>query len=304
VVCGGGLAGLLLTLQLRQELPQLSVVVLERVRRPLPDAGHKVGESSVELGSQYLERLGLRGYLETRHLIKFALRFFPGGGHLPLEQRTEIGANGEPVVRSYQLDRGRLEEDLRGMIEERGAHLIEGVTVRDIALLAGDEPHVVTADQDGEVGRVRARWLVDASGRTALVRRQLKLKRGARHAGSAGWFRIKGKLDINELVPAEATEWHTRPFHSERWRSTNHLMGAGYWAWIIPLGTNNTSIGIVVHEELHTFDEVRTLERARAFLEKHEPVLARALEGYEVIDFLCLKDYSHNVARAWCPMPS
>ena len=83
VICGGGLAGLLLAMQLRQEAPELSVAVLERTERPLPDAAHKVGESSVELGSQYLERLGLEPYLLERHLIKFALRFFPGGGDRP-----------------------------------------------------------------------------------------------------------------------------------------------------------------------------------------------------------------------------
>ncbi|MCA9707286.1 MAG: NAD(P)-binding protein, partial [Myxococcales bacterium] len=112
VICGGGLAGLTLARQVRRELPQVSVVVIERTRRPLPMACHKVGESSVELGSQYLEGLGLREYLERAHIIKFGLRFFPGGGHLPLDQRAELGPANEPIVRSYQLDRGRFEEDL------------------------------------------------------------------------------------------------------------------------------------------------------------------------------------------------
>ena len=60
VICGGGLAGLLLARQLRQQMPDLSVAVIDRMARPLPDAAHKVGESSVELGCQYLEELGLR----------------------------------------------------------------------------------------------------------------------------------------------------------------------------------------------------------------------------------------------------
>lgn len=299
VICGGGLAGLLLAMQLRQEAPELTVAVLEKVARPLPEAAHKVGESSVELGSQYLERLGLRPYLEERHLIKFALRFFPGGGDLPLAQRTEIGPNGEPVVRSYQLDRGRFEEDVRGMIEAQGASLFEGVTVKDIALAPGEEPHTVTAVQDGDKRTLRCRWAVDATGRAGLLRRDLKLKRGSPQVANASWFRIKGALDINSLVPAEETAWHARPYASERWRSTNHLMGPGYWAWIIPLGTGNTSIGVVVHDALHGFDEVRTLERTLAWLEAHEPVLWNALKSYEIIDFMCLKGYSHQVARAW-----
>ncbi|MCA9514284.1 MAG: tryptophan 7-halogenase [Myxococcales bacterium] len=299
VICGGGLAGLLLAMQLRQEAPELTVAVLERTERPLPDAAHKVGESSVELGSQYLERLGLEPYLLERHLIKFALRFFPGGGDRPLAERTEIGPNGEPVVRSYQLDRGRFEEDVRGMIVDRGASLFEGVQVKDIALAPGEEPHTVTAVQAGETHTLRCRWAVDATGRTGLIRRDLKLKRGSPQVANASWFRVKGKLDINSLVPAEETTWHARPYASERWRSTNHLMGAGYWTWIIPLGTGNTSIGVVVHDALHGFDEIRTLERTQAWLAEHEPVLHEALKSYEIMDFMCLKGYSHQVARAW-----
>ena len=54
VICGGGLAGLTLARQLRLELPQLSVAVIDRLASPLPEAAFKVGESSIELGTYYL----------------------------------------------------------------------------------------------------------------------------------------------------------------------------------------------------------------------------------------------------------
>ncbi len=299
VICGGGLAGLLLARQLRRELPELSVAVLERTTRPLPEACHKVGESSVELGSQYLERLGLRDYLLERHIVKLGLRFFPGGGDLPLIERTEIGPCAEPLVRSYQLDRGRFEEDLRGFAEEDGARIVEGARVRDVEFGEGDAPHVISFDLDGEPRRLRARWVVDATGRVAILRRKMKLTRGSRHAANAAWFRISGRLDINDLVPASEQSWRARPCGEERWRSTNHLMGAGYWVWIIPLSSGNTSIGVVVHDEMHEFHSISSLERAREFIARHEPVMVRALEQAEVLDFLCLKGYSHAVSRAW-----
>ena len=116
VICGGGLAGLTLARQLSRSQPDRSVLLVERTTRPLDEATHKVGESSVELGSQYLERLGLREYLRERHLIKFGLRFFPGGGDRPIEDREEVGAAQEPIVASYQLDRGRIENDLRCLL--------------------------------------------------------------------------------------------------------------------------------------------------------------------------------------------
>jgi flavin-dependent dehydrogenase len=299
LICGAGMAGLTLARQLRRQHPQLSIAAVDKTSRPLPKAAHKVGESSVELGSQYLERLGLREYLEQNHLLKFGLRFYPGGGHLPLEQRTEIGPSSEPIVQSYQIDRGIFETDLRAMLVEDGVTLLEGHTVSEVELGAGDEAHrVQVRGPSGELA-MTARWLIDATGRSALLRRKLKLTRGTRHSSSSGWFRVKGKLDVNELVPDDVRDWHDKDFASERWRSTNHLMGPGYWLWIIPLSSGNTSIGVVAHSEYHDFKRLQTLDRLREFISEHEPVVAKHLVEREVLDFLCIRDYSHTLGRCW-----
>ncbi|MFT7677406.1 MAG: flavin-dependent dehydrogenase [Planctomycetota bacterium] len=297
-ICGGGLAGLLLALQIRMELPQLSVSVLESTSRPLPDACHKVGESSVELGSQYLERLGLGEYLEREHLYKLGLRFFPGGGQLPLVERTEIGPSAEPIIHSYQLDRGLLETDLRRFVEEAGATLIEGARVTDVDLQE-DADHGIDYLFDGASERLHARWVFDATGRAAVLRRKFKSTRKLPHKANAGWFRVKGRVDICDLVPASESKWHERPGGDERWRSTNHFMGRGYWAWVIPLSTGNTSIGLVVHDEEHGHQCTATHESVTAFLAEHEPHLLKLLQEHEVMDFLCLRNYSNSVGRAW-----
>jgi flavin-dependent dehydrogenase len=313
VICGGGLAGLLLARHLRRDLPQLSVAVVERTKRPLPDACFKVGESTVELAAHYLNRLGLGDYMRDRQLLKWGIRFFPGGGDLPLHERTEIGPCAEPPLKSYQMDRGRIETDLREMNERDGVHLIEGAKITAIELGGGSgqsgsgegssgrdgADHVVRCERDGEPLEVRGRWLVDATGRKALLRRQLKLTRGSHHTASSGWFRIKGDFDINDMVPMSEEEWHRRPCHDQRRLSTNHFMGTGYWAWVIPLSTGYTSIGLVIHEDVHDRQHIAGLDNTLAFLREHEPHLAKAIEGYEVEDFLCLANYSYAVARAW-----
>jgi flavin-dependent dehydrogenase len=299
VICGGGLAGLLLARQLRRELPQAAVTVIERTSRPLPDACHKVGESSVELGSAYLDRLGLNEYMLSRQLPKWGIRFFPGGGDLPLHLRTEIGPIAEPPVKSYQMDRGRLESDLRGMLEQDGVTVIEGAKVTDIELAAGEQPHTVRYEQDGKVHELQPRWVVDATGRQALLRKRMKMTRGASHTASAGWYRIEGKFDINDMVPQTEAEWHRRPCTAQRWLSTNHFMGEGYWVWVIPLPTGLTSIGLVIHEDVHDAMNIAGLERTQAFLERHEPHLFRALAKYPIKDFLCLRNYAYQNGRAW-----
>ena len=75
IIMGGGLAGLTLALQLRQRLPDLDVLVLERRSHPVPEACHKVGESTVEIGAHYFgDVLGLKDHLVQAQLKKFGFR--------------------------------------------------------------------------------------------------------------------------------------------------------------------------------------------------------------------------------------
>lgn len=127
----------------------------------------------------------------------------------------------------------------------------------------------------------------------------MKLTRGSNHTASASWFRIAGKFDINDMVPKTETEWHSRPCTAQRWLSTNHFMGEGYWVWVIPLPTGNTSIGLVIHEDVHDRKHIAGLDRTLAFLREHEPHLLAAIEPYPIKDFLCLANYSYAVGRAW-----
>src|SRR5258705_1141557 len=77
IILGGGLAGLALSLQLKRSKPDISILMLERRETQAATAAHKVGESTVELGSHYLrEVLGLKDYLEAHELPKHGLRFF------------------------------------------------------------------------------------------------------------------------------------------------------------------------------------------------------------------------------------
>ena len=76
-ILGGGLAGLLLSLQLKQEKDDIKILVLEKRKGKAPVAAFKVGESSVELGTHYMrEVLNLKNYLDKNQLPKHGLRFF------------------------------------------------------------------------------------------------------------------------------------------------------------------------------------------------------------------------------------
>jgi flavin-dependent dehydrogenase len=304
VIMGGGLAGLTNALHLRRTLPELSVAVIEPSRRPLPDACFKVGESSVEIGAHWFEHvLGLRSYLDERQLTKFGLRYFTGDTTGPLAARREIGPTEQPPVPSFQLDRGRFETDLRAMVEDAGATLLEGRSVFRIELGEGDAYHIVHVGQRAEDGDgslvLGARWLIDASGRRRLLQSKLNLTQDSGHRHSAAWFRVGRRLNVADLVPESEHRWHARDVDGRRWLSTNHLCGKGYWVWLIPLSTGSHSIGIVAGEEHHPFAQFARPETALAWLKAHEPRVYEEIEGTELDDFMCLRRYAYTSKQAF-----
>lgn len=300
VICGAGLAGLTLARQLHATLPDLTIALFDRLERPLPEASFKVGESAVEGGSFYLRHtLGLEDYLRTRQLIKNGLRMYPGGGSLSLAERPEIGPPGYPPVDSFQIDRGILENDLRDQLDDTpGVVLHEGYSIRKIDLDPAAE-HRVEVEQvgSGERHTVRGRWLVDAAGRAGLLRSRLKLHKKLDHPVSSAWFRVAGRFDINDFVPP--CSFHERDPDNSRYFSTNHLMGEGYWVWIIPLASGHTSVGIVAAEAYHPFTAFNRLDRARRWLSEHEPELAAHLEGKEILDFKGCKHFAYTARKVF-----
>jgi hypothetical protein len=87
----------------------------------------------------------------------------------------------------------------------------------------------------------------------------------------------------------------------QRWLSTVHLMGAGYWVWFIPLSSGSHSVGIVADGALHPFGTLASYEKAMAWLRAHEPEAAAQVAGREdqLQDFLALKDFSYSVTRLY-----
>jgi flavin-dependent dehydrogenase len=302
VICGGGLAGLTLARQLKLELPELSVAVVDRLTRPLPEAAFKVGESSIELGTHYFGQvLKLDKYFRERHLPKLGLRFFMGKSQGPIETRPETGLALFPPFPSYQIDRGRLENDLRNLVSDMGVELFEGAVVDNILLAEGEEKHIIECRRkdDGSGFSLTGRWVVDALGRRRLLQSKLGLKRAHAHQASAAWWRYKGRIDVEDLAPEDAHKWRDDSIE-DRYYSTNHLMNKGYWVWLIPLGSDATSVGIVTDETIHPQASYgQSFDQALDWLAEHEPVLYEYLRDRRPLDFLSLKNYSYASAQVF-----
>jgi flavin-dependent dehydrogenase len=302
VILGGGLAGGCLARQLRMTAPQLRVLVAEKRPHPVPEAAFKVGESSVEIGAHYFQkRLDLDAHLRSRQLEKLGLRyFFPDGDNFDLTSRVELGPPRFPPVPSFQLDRGRLENHLLASNADEGVTVLHGCKVQDFVLDAHGSHSVTIATADGP-RTFTARWIVDASGRAGLIKRRLKLVKSSTHGANASWWRVSTRVKIDDWSDDPA--WKARVSSGLRWQSTVHLMGAGYWVWLIPLGNGSHSFGIVADGEMHPFNRINRFERALDWLREFEPQCARIVEQHAgaLEDFLALQHFAHSCERVFSP---
>jgi len=288
-ILGGGMAGGLLARQLERRLPGLTIGLFERSE----SAPYKLGESMVELASNYFVRkLGLSSYLYDRQYPKNGLRFFFDSPELdqPLESMSEIGSESLPFHPAFQIDRSTLDADLRRMNAERGVQVRTGVSVRDLVLGSGGEPHRFTAvAPDGET-RYRARWVIDATGRTRTIAKQQKLQEPEHELANASvWGRFEGICDIDALT---GDSFRERVRHTSRRLSTLHFPREGGWAWFIPLRGGVTSVGFVCEASMYR-PELRTQDGLLAFL-REQRAMATLLENAKPID---VGAYTHLAYR-------
>ncbi len=301
VIMGGGLAGLTLALQLRRRDPALDVLVIERRSHPVPVACHKVGESSVEIGAHYFEQvLGLKQHLDDQQLRKFGFRFFFSEGERDIARVTELGASRPLPTPSYQIDRGVFENFLAEECRRQGVGFVDGALIRQLTLAEDDAPHVVDWQRPGApLQRSRARWVIDACGRAGLIKRQLGLARENAHGCHAVWFRIRDRIRIDDWSADPA--WRARCVTPTRWLSTNHLVGAGYWVWLIPLSSGSHSVGIVADPRFHPLESMNTFDKAMDWLRQYQPALHADLDGKRdaLQDFAFLRRFSYDCTQVF-----
>lgn len=301
IIAGGGLAGLTLAIQLKREKSDISILILESRDTEAPTGAHKVGESTVELGTHYFrEVLDLKDYLEAYELPKQGLRFFfKTNTKEDVASRVEFGSHEKLTVLSHQIDRGTFENYLVKHVQKLGATFILAARVKDVNF--SPEGHEVIYNCNGENVSVKTKWVVDATGRGSLLKRKLKFQKPIEHNINAVWWRLKGIIDVDDW--SDNKKWKAYLEPRLRYYATVHFMDKGYWVWVIPLGSKNTSIGIVADPAIHPFEEFNTYEKALAWLEKNEPLCYKMLkprgEADGLMDFRVLKHFAHGTGQLY-----
>lgn len=268
VIIGGAFSGAATALIIKRKHPAARVLIIEKAA----EFDRKVGESTTEISSCYMTRiLGLSTYLGHHQLVKQGLRmWFSNGAQQRFDDCVEVGARYQARLPTFQVDRATLDSHMLDVAVEAGCDLRRPAKVTRLELNEAGGQNV-SYETHGTRESVRARWIVDASGRAALLGRKLgHFRQNTEHPINAVWARFSGVKDWDSYDWRERFPDYANACRTGRSWATNHLMGHGWWCWIIPLKGGDVSAGVVYDSRIFKLNEGANLgERLTAHLLTH-----------------------------------
>jgi flavin-dependent dehydrogenase len=290
LVVGSSLSGMMTALNLKHRNPELDVSVLGSLpseeKRPL------VGESLVEPGILFFREVGLGPYLDRTQVLKHGLTFY----HKldlsnPVDRGYTVHAPEILFHKARQLRRQEFDLACRERASALGARMLHGLA-NEIEIGAGGALHRVQATVDGERIEIRARWIVDATGRKRMIGKKVtKYTRPAKQR-STFWFRLENFEPFFEHLEAH----RRRPWQFDPWLTTHHFLGRGYWIWCIPLelGKNNLcSVGFTYRPDLFG-RRIRSMADFLAQVDRDHPVLSEMVRSGTIVDTQMYFDYFYH----------
>ena len=221
-IIGGGPAGstaaALLAMKGRR------VAVFEREKFPR----FHIGESLLPHSLRAFDRLGVRETMNARYMPKFGGEIATACGSRALSFLFEKGFR-STVASAYQVERADFDKMLLDHAAKAGAAVHEETSVEQIDFDA-DGVTLDVRDADG-TRKVRARYLLDCSGRNAVVGQKFDLRAKYAHLQKFSVF---------------AHYEHVQRDEGRDGTLTRLVRARSHWFWLIPLDEARTSIGVVM----------------------------------------------------------
>jgi len=275
-IIGGGPAGSTAAALLAQAGRR--VILFEREKFPR----FHIGESLLPFSMKAFTRLGLHEKFSRAGFIK------KYGGEI-------IGACSENGTKfyfkdgyrsqtdhAYQVTRGDFDKVLLDHARESGAHVHEQTAVDGIDF--SHDGIQLGVRSDGSFRSVRARYLVDASGRNSVSGRQFKIKKNYDHLQKLSIFAHYEGVWRRDGIDGTLTVL---------------VRAIDRWFWLIPLTAERTSVGVVLDSE--TFRKSKL--SAEDFLEQalaEQPTIAKRMTNARRVTKVYLEaDFSYRSARLY-----
>lgn len=132
---------------------------------------------------------------------------------------------------TWQVPRAEFDQTLATVIQERGIPVEFQTTVTHIEFQEDESSITTVQDVTGVERKIKARFIVDASGYGRVIPRLFKLDKPS-------------NLDPRKAIFAHMKDPNRNDFEEPN-RITIVTYAAGTWVWVIPFSTGNTSLGFV-----------------------------------------------------------
>jgi flavin-dependent dehydrogenase len=240
IVIGGGPAGTTLAALLQRQ--GHTCLVLNSSTFPR----YHMGESLIPHTYGTLERLGLLPKMRASHFpVKHSVRFVGRSGAEADPFYFSETIEGESA-QTWQVERSEFDEMCLNLALEAGANVHMGARVLKVLFEAEQAVGAsVQFDGDQQPRAIRAKVIVDASGRATVLGKQLGLK-----------------VDVPELNKASIWSYYRggeRREGIDAGETTVFMIENRGWFWYIPLPDDLVSVGVVAAPE-YLFDEGNDFE--------------------------------------------
>ncbi len=273
-IIGGGPAGS--TAAALLALASRRVIVFEREKFPR----FHIGESLLPFSMKAFTRLGLHEKFSRAGFMK---KF---GGEI-------VGACSESGTKfyfkdgyrsqtdhAYQVTRGDFDKVLLDHAVECGAEVHQETSVDQVEF-SNDEVEL-GIKYNGSFHSIRARYVIDASGRTSVLGRKFKIKKTYDHLQKLSIFAHYDGVWRAEGIDGTLTVL---------------IRAIDRWFWLIPLSAERTSVGVVLDSEAFRNSKLR----AEDFLEQalsEQPIIAKRMtDARRVSQVYVEADFSYRSAR-------
>lgn len=218
-------------------------VIFEQAKFPR----YHIGESLIPHTHGIFDRLGLLPQLRASAFpVKHSVRFVAYSGKESVPFYFSETIPGERA-RTWQVERSEFDRMMLDHARASGVEVHEQTSIDEVLFEDGRAVGVRVVPAGGAATEVRAKVVVDASGRVCVIGRQLGLRSALpelRKASVWGYFR-GGK----RLPGIDAGE------------TTMFLIPGGGWFWYIPLPNDVVSVGLVADPE-YVFSQSDDMEAA------------------------------------------
>src|SRR6266699_1141645 len=252
------------------------VVVFEREKFPR----FHIGESLLPFSMKAFTRLELHEkFLRAGFMKKFGGEIFGACSEQGTKFYFKDGFRSQ-TDHAYQVTRSDFDKVLLDHAVESGAEVHEETSVDRVAFSKDDVELTVKRNEASH--SIRARYVIDASGRTSVLGRQFKIKKTYDHLQKLSIFAHYDGVWRPEGIDGTLTVL---------------IRAVDRWFWLIPLTDERTSVGVVLDSDTFRKSKLSADDFLEQALAEQPTIAKRMTKAQRVSEVYVEADFSYRSAR-------